>query len=238
MFTNINLIKILLKKNACSVCAEIRMKTKIHKNFIRSNCYVNELIHNDLTEFFDFNMCGAKYYISFLNDWFKRFEIFFLNRKSDVFKVFESYKKIHEHEKCRIRRLRNDDENEYNNYVFHERFFEKNIQWKFIIFDNLQQNDVLKCFNQILWCTVKIMLTMIKLNRRWWSKLFIIVNYFRNRVFVAGRNIISFKVWTGSSSSLFHIRSIDKFEYALNRKFFIDWNKKGARDFLIMFINF
>ena len=128
MFINMNLIKIFSKKNVCSICAEIRMKTKIYKNFIHLNCYVNELIHNDLTKFFEFNVCEIKYYINFLNDWSKRFEIFFLNRKNNVFKIFKNYKKIHEHEKCRIRRLRNNDENEYNNHVFHERFFEENIQ--------------------------------------------------------------------------------------------------------------
>ena len=68
IFTNINLIKIFLKKNVCSICAEIRMKTKIHKNFIHLNCYVNELIYNDLTKFFKFNVCEVKYYINFLND--------------------------------------------------------------------------------------------------------------------------------------------------------------------------
>ena len=68
MFMNINLIKILLKKNVCFICTEIRMKTKTHRNFIRSSRYVNELIHNDLTEFFNFNMCEIKYYIIFLND--------------------------------------------------------------------------------------------------------------------------------------------------------------------------
>ena len=68
MFTSINLIKILLKKNACSICVEIRIKTKAYKNFIRSNYYVNELIHNDLTESFKFNVCEIKYYISFLNN--------------------------------------------------------------------------------------------------------------------------------------------------------------------------
>ena len=44
------------------------MKTKIHRSFIRSNRYINELIHNDLTKFFDFNVCEVKYYINFLND--------------------------------------------------------------------------------------------------------------------------------------------------------------------------
>ena len=102
MFTNMNLIKTFLKKNACSICAEIRMKTKAHKSFIRSNYYVNKLIHNDLAESFEFNMCKIKYYINFLNDWFKRFEIFFLNRKSNAFKIFENYKKTYKHEKCRI----------------------------------------------------------------------------------------------------------------------------------------
>ena len=68
MFTNMNLIKFFLKKNACFVCAEIRIKTKAHKSFIRSNCHINELIHNDLTEFFDFNVYKIKYYIIFLND--------------------------------------------------------------------------------------------------------------------------------------------------------------------------
>ena len=124
----LNLIKIFLKKNACSTCAEIHIKIKVYKIFIYLNHYVNELIYNDLTKFFNFNMYEIKYYINFLNDWFKRFEIFFLNWKNDVFKIFENYKKNYEHEKCRIRRLRNDDRNEYNNYVFHKRFFEKNIQ--------------------------------------------------------------------------------------------------------------
>ena len=127
MFTSINLIKILLKKNVCFICAKARMKTKIHKNLIHSNFHVNELIHNDLTEFFNFNVCEVKYYIIFLNNWFKRSEIYFFNRKSDAFKVFKNYKKIHEHENCRIRRLRSDDESEYNNYAFHERLFKESI---------------------------------------------------------------------------------------------------------------
>ena len=127
MFTNMNLIKILLKKNAYSVCAEARIKTKIYRSFIRSNRYINELIYNDLTELFNFNVCKIKYYIIFLNDWFKRFNIYLFNRKSDVFKIFENYKKIYEHKDCRIRRLQNDDESEYNNHAFHERFFKENI---------------------------------------------------------------------------------------------------------------
>ena len=127
MFTNMNLIKTFLKKNACFVCTEIHIKIKIHKNFIRSNRYVNELIYNDLTKFFNFNVYKIKYYIIFLNDWFKRSEIYCFNRKNNVFKVFENYKKIYEHKDCRIRRLRSDDKSEYNNYAFHERLFKESI---------------------------------------------------------------------------------------------------------------
>ena len=68
MFTNMNLIKTFLKKNACLICAEVCMKTKVYKNFICLNHYVNELIHNDLTKFFNFNVYKIKYYINFLND--------------------------------------------------------------------------------------------------------------------------------------------------------------------------
>ena len=68
MFTNMNLIKIFLKKNACFVCAEVYMNTKTHRNFIRSSRYINELIHNNLTKLFDFNVYKIKYYIIFLND--------------------------------------------------------------------------------------------------------------------------------------------------------------------------
>ena len=82
------------------------------------------------------------------------------------------------------------------------------------------------------------MLTMIKLNRRWWLELLIIVNYLRNRVFVANRNIILYEIWMNSSSSLSHIRSIDKFEYVLNQKLVINWTHKKSRDSLIMFIEF
>ena len=65
MFTSMNLIKFFLKKNACFVCAEICLKIKIHKNFIRSNHYVNELIYKNLTKFFDFNIYEIKTYIIF-----------------------------------------------------------------------------------------------------------------------------------------------------------------------------
>ena len=68
MFTNINLIKIFSKKNVCFIYAKVRMKTKTHRNFIRSSRYINKLIYNDLTEFFDFNVYEVKYYIIFLND--------------------------------------------------------------------------------------------------------------------------------------------------------------------------
>ena len=124
------------KKNACLICAEIRMKIKTHKNFIRLNYYVNKLIYNNLTKFFNFNVCKIKYYIIFLNDWFKRSEIYFFNQKSNVFKIFENYKKIYEHRNCCIQRLRNDDKNKYNNHAFYKRLFEKNIEWEFIILDN------------------------------------------------------------------------------------------------------
>ena len=63
-----NLIKFFSKKNACSICAETRMKTKIHKSFIYLHCYVNELIYNNLMRSFDFIVCEIKYYINFLND--------------------------------------------------------------------------------------------------------------------------------------------------------------------------
>ena len=67
MFTNINLIKICLKKNACLICAKVRMKIKVYKNFICLSCYVNKWIHNDLIKLFEFNIYKIKYYINFLN---------------------------------------------------------------------------------------------------------------------------------------------------------------------------
>ena len=68
MFTSINLIKTFFKKNICSIYAEICIKTKIYKSFIRSSCYVNELIYNNFTKFFNFNVREIKYYIIFFND--------------------------------------------------------------------------------------------------------------------------------------------------------------------------
>ena len=68
--------------------------------------------------------------------------------------------------------------------------------------------------------------------------MLIIINYFRNRVLVADRNIILYKIWMSSSSSLSHIRSIDKFEYVLSRKLVTDWIYKKSRDSLIMLIEF
>lgn len=70
--------------DACIPCTVASLQTEPHKSFIEPGKHFLELVHSDLIEPLDTAYSGARYAVTFLEDFHKGSTICFLTQKSDV----------------------------------------------------------------------------------------------------------------------------------------------------------
>ena len=92
-------------------------------------------------------------------------------------------------------------------------------------------NNCVERFNQMFMRKINIMLKNTDLPKKWWSKIIIIINLYRNISSVVGlknkinRFIIFFKIFTNHMYNYNHIRRINQLNKALNIKLNTGWKK-------------
>ena len=88
-----------------------------------------QLIHTDFDDLYLFMWEDHKYYISFLNNYFRFIQIYFLKNKNETFFKFKEYKTAIELQSSKkIKFIHSDDENEYKNLKFDKTLKKLNIQ--------------------------------------------------------------------------------------------------------------
>nr|GEU62815.1 retrovirus-related Pol polyprotein from transposon TNT 1-94 [Tanacetum cinerariifolium] len=81
--------------------------------------YVLELVHSDVWKALILSLGGAKCFVSFIDDYFKRCWVYPIKQKSDVFEVFKVYKAgIELDSGKKIKCLRTDNGCEYTGDEF------------------------------------------------------------------------------------------------------------------------
>ena len=84
-------------------------RLKFSRSVTRSKCIL-DLAHSDICESPDISMGGAKYLVTFIDDYSRRCWVYLIKKKSDVFSVFKQYKAWVELESGkRIKCLRTDN---------------------------------------------------------------------------------------------------------------------------------
>ena len=86
-------------------------------------------------------------FITFLDDFTKRFKVELLRFKGETFSIFRRFLIRNKRDKFRCRRLRTNWEDEYSNYVFNRFRDKSDILWELIVFDNSQQNKFFERLN-------------------------------------------------------------------------------------------
>lgn len=77
---------------------------------------------------------GAKYFISFIDDYSRRLWLYPINKKLDVFSIFKHFKALVELEtRKKVKCLRIDNEGEYTNDEFVAFFKEEGIMRQFTV---------------------------------------------------------------------------------------------------------
>ncbi len=237
MSKNMNLIKLVVQRESCESCIVIKQKFESHKNFVIFDKHFLDLMWSDFVEFFVSND-KIKYFVTFLCDFIKSSVIYVLRVKSDTFEVFRHFQLYNEHEDNRVRRFRTDWREKYSSNEFDDYRFEHDIEWKSIVSNTFEQNEIVERLRQIIMSMISIMLKNVDLDDKWWIELIKTINYFRNRSSMIDRSIIFYEIDTKRKFSLAHLRRIETIDYAMKRKSITKWKKLALRSFSIVLVSY
>jgi hypothetical protein len=237
MSKRINLIHSIVDRDFCESCIIVKQKIESHNNFVIFDKHSLNLMWSDLVELSIFND-KIRYFVTFLCDFIKRSVIYVLRVKSNTFEAFRHFQLHNEHENNRVRRLRTNWEREYSSNDFDDYRFEHDIEWKSIVSETLEQNDIVERLKQIIMSMINIMLKNVDLNDKWWIELVKTINYLRNRFSMIDRSIIFYEVDTKKKFFLAHLRRIETIDYVMKRKSITRWKKLALKSFSIVLVKY
>jgi hypothetical protein len=237
MSKRINLIKSIVDKDFCESCIIIKQKIESHNNLVIFDKHSLNLMWSDLVEFSIFND-KTRYFVTFLCDFIKRSVIYVLRVKSNTFEAFKHFQLHNEHENNRVRRLRTNWERKYSSNEFDDYCFEHDIEWKSIVSEILEQNEIVERLRQIIMSMINIMLKNVDLKNKWWIELIKTINYFRNRSSMIDKSIIFYEVDTKRKFFFAHLRRIETIDYAMKRKSITKWKKLALKSFSIVLVRY
>jgi hypothetical protein len=110
-----------------------------------------ELVHSDLMSFPTHSFSGAKYALTFIDDFSRRSWVYFLKYKSEVFATFKTFKDfVEKQSSLSIKKLCTDNGGEYVNQAFKDFCREHGIQHQHFVPYTPQQNGIVERKNQTL----------------------------------------------------------------------------------------
>ncbi|KAG2399616.1 Retrovirus-related Pol polyprotein from transposon TNT 1-94 Protease [Vigna angularis] len=135
----------------CEHCVTSKQhRLKFAKVTARSK-HILDLIHSDVWESPEISMGGAKYFVSFIDDYSRRLWVYPIKKKSDVFPVFKEFKAQVELETGKmIKCLRTDNGGEYTDGDFLAFCKQEGIKRQFTVAHTPQQNGVAERMNRTL----------------------------------------------------------------------------------------
>jgi hypothetical protein len=237
MSEKMNFIKSIVDRDFCESCIIIKQKIESHNNLVIFDKHFLYLMWSDLVELSILND-KTRYFVTFLCDFIKRSIIYVLRVKSNTFEAFRHFQLHNEHENNRVRRLRTNWEKKYSSNEFDDYRFEHDIEWKSIVSEILEQNEIVERLKQIIMSMINIMLKNVDLNDKWWIELIKTINYFKNRSSMIDRSIISYEADTKRKFFLAHLRRIETIDYAMKRKSITRWKKLISRSFSIVLVEY
>ena len=190
-----------------------------------------ELVHSDVcgpieTE----SIGGARYFVSFIDDYSKWTVVYFMRRKSEVLECFKLFRalaekhtssvigKLHVQEfhgidedltnELALKALRSDNGGEYLSTNFKDFLSQNGIHHQLTVAYTPQQNGVAECMNRTLLDLVRSMLHEKSLPKKFWAEALATAVYVRNRVTSRSlpSNITPYHIWFGKAPDLSHMR--------------------------------
>lgn len=169
---------------------------------------VLELIHTDLMGPMETNsMGGAKYVLTFVDDFSKKLFVYFLKAKSETFSKFKMFKNLVENQTERkIKTLRSDNGTEYRSKEF-EKFCEENgIRHQYTTPYTPQQNGVAERINRTIVERAKCLLFDANLPKYFWAEATNMAVYLMNRTISASTGKVPEETFSKKRIDLSNLR--------------------------------
>ncbi|KAE8703505.1 hypothetical protein F3Y22_tig00110469pilonHSYRG00245 [Hibiscus syriacus] len=160
---------------------------------------VLELVHSDVWQAPVASLGGAKYFVSFIDDYSRRCWVYPIKKKSDVFSTFKIFKaRVELDSGNKIKCFRIDNGGEYTSEEFDDFCRKEGIERQFTVANTPQQNRVAERMNRTLLERTKAMLRDAGLEKSFWAEAVNTACYLVNR---APSTTIELKtpmeMWTG-----------------------------------------
>lgn len=217
-FTNLNKIPnctegVKLSKGAentiCVTCLEGKQTRKPFPTEGSRATRLLELIHSDVCgPMKNISIGGARYFVTFIDDFSRRVHVYFIKNKNEVFEKFLEFKNRVENElSTKIKILRSDNGTEYKNNIF-EAFLKKSgILHQTSTPYTPEQNGLSERMNRTLIERAKCMILNANLHVAFWAEAVATAAYIVNRSpTCALSDVTPYEVWTGKKPNLSHMK--------------------------------
>ncbi|KFD60695.1 hypothetical protein M514_27126 [Trichuris suis] len=151
---------------------------------------------------------GARYFISFIDDFSRESFIYFLKNKNDALQKFKEFVAFVERKTSRkVKCLRTDNGREYVNDHFAQFLTANGIRHERSVPDTPQQNGIAERLNPTIVKKARTMLIDAGLSTDLWAEAIGTANYLRNRCPTkALRNVRPGEAWSGRKPNLSHLK--------------------------------
>lgn len=193
----------------CTTCIEGKMSRLPFKNIGTRASEVLQLIHTDICgPMENTSIGGAKYYITFIDDYSRKVYVYFMKNKSEAFEKFKQFKNLVENEtEKRIKILRSDNGREYINREF-ALFLEKyGIQHQTTNPYTPEQNGLAERMNRTLVEKAKCLLLNSRLDKPFWAEAVSTAAYIINRSPTKALEYKTpYEMWSGKKPNINNMR--------------------------------
>ncbi|GKF48841.1 gag-pol polyprotein [Tanacetum coccineum] len=166
----------------CEYCVIIKQHRLKFKTSNSRSAYVLELVHSDVWQAPVLSLGGAKYFVSFIDDYSRRCRVYLIKKKSDVFEVFKVYKaRVELDSGKKIKCLRTDNGGEYTGNEFDTFCRQEEIKRQFTTVYTPQPYGVAERMNKTLLERARAMLATASLGKSFWAKAVNTACYVINR---------------------------------------------------------
>jgi len=195
----------------CEPCVEGKMSRKPFPKAVNSKANdVLDLVYSDVcgpmnTE----TLGGARYFVSFTDDYSRCSRVYFMREKGEVMKKFIEFEAEVTNEKGkRIKALRTDNGGEYESKELTEYLKRKGIKHQRTAPYSPQQNGVSERLNRTIVEMARAMLAQAKLPRSLWGEALNMAVYIKNRIPTKGveGEVSPYERWYGRTPDISYMR--------------------------------
>lgn len=234
-------------KEECDICVKGKQSRKPFKFSGKQVRVPLELIHSDICgPMFTESLGGAKYFITFIEDYSRKKFVYFLKHKSEAIKAFKNFRAYAENKlERKIKSIRTDNGREYVNKEFKDLLQSLGIAHQTTVSYNPQQNGLAERANRSIVERARCMLIDANLPKAYWAEATSTAVYLLNRSPASAlRGRTPEELWSGREPNIKHLRVFgskalayvprekrDKWDSKAQELIFIGYNKntKGYR---------